>query len=128
MKIFRAAGWDLPAVDEAQRVIDRIPEKHYPAGGTILGSMVARLPPGRRIARHTDGHPSFSVAHRDPRAPGHANSGVEFIVGDERFAAARAHYAFELNNLVARSVTSRGRDRAYPLHLRGRAPTMLVPA
>jgi hypothetical protein len=105
VKVFRAAGWDLLAT-EAQQVIDRVIEKHYPRGGTILRSMMARLPPGRRIARHTDGHPSFAVAHRI-HVPLVTNPGVEFIVGDERLPP-RAHYAFELNNLMAHSVVNRG--------------------
>ena len=71
-----------------------------------MRAMVTRLGPGRRIARHKDSHPSFSVAHRI-HIPLVTNPGVEFIVGPE-LVPPRAHYAFELNNLMMHQVTNNG--------------------
>jgi hypothetical protein len=98
-------GWDLLA-EEATPVMEGILSKHYPPGGTILRAMVTRLGPGCRIARHKDSHPSFTVAHRI-HVPLVTNPEVEFIVGPERVPP-RAHYAFELNNLMFHQVTNRG--------------------
>lgn len=105
VRIFRAAGWDLLA-EEAQDLMDRVIAKRYPPGGTVLRAIMARLPAGCRIARHTDGHPSFAAAHRI-HVPLVTNPDVEFIVGSERIPP-RAQYAFELNNLMAHSVANRG--------------------
>ncbi len=105
VKVFHAAGWDLLA-QEAQPVMDQLIGKHYPPGGTVLRAMMARLSPGRRIALHTDAHPSFAAAHRI-HVPLVTNPDVEFIVGGERVPP-RPHYAFELNNMMAHSVVNRG--------------------
>lgn len=105
VKVFQGAGWDWLA-SEAQPVMTRIIDRHYPAGGVILRAMLARLEPGRRIARHLDGHPSFAAAHR-VHVPLVTNRDVEFIVGT-RQVPARANYAFELNNLVPHEVVNRG--------------------
>jgi hypothetical protein len=106
--VSHAAGWDLLAA-EAAPVMEQILSRHYPPGGQVLRAMMARLPAGGRIARHTDGHPSFSVAHRI-HVPLVTNPGVEFVVGRESVPP-RAHFAFELNNLMAHSVVNNG-DRA----------------
>ena len=98
-------GWDLLA-EEATPVMEGILSKHYPPGGTILRAMVTRLGPGCRISRHKDSHPSFTVAHRI-HVPLVTNPEVEFIVGPERVPP-RAHYAFELNNLMFHQVTNCG--------------------
>ena len=103
--VTRGSGWDLLAA-EAEPVMEQLLRKHYPAGGKTLRAMVTRLGPGCRIARHKDSHPSFAVAHRI-HVPLVTNSGVEFIVGPEHVPP-RAHYAFELNNLMFHQVTNRG--------------------
>ena len=103
--VTRGSGWGLLAA-EAEPVMDRVLRKHYPTGGKMLRAMVTRLGPGCRIARHKDSHASFAVAHRI-HVPLVTNPGVEFIVGPEHVPP-RAHYAFELNNLMFHQVTNRG--------------------
>ena len=103
--VTRGGGWDSLAA-EAEPVMAQVLSKHYPSGGKILRAMVTRLGPGCRIARHKDSHPSFAVAHRI-HVPLVTNPDVEFIVGPERVPP-RAHYAFELNNLMFHQVTNNG--------------------
>lgn len=103
--ITRANGWDLLA-DAAVPVMDRIIADHYAPGGQVLRAMMTRLPPGGRIARHRDSHPSFAIAHRI-HVPLQTNPQVEFIVGNE-IVPPRAHFAFELNNRVEHQVFNRG--------------------
>jgi hypothetical protein len=103
--VSRGSGWDYLAA-EAQPVIEQVLNKHYVGGGKVLRAMVTRLGPGRRIARHKDSHPSFAVAHRI-HVPLVTNPKVEFIV-DAEIVPPRAHYAFELNNLMFHQVTNRG--------------------
>jgi hypothetical protein len=105
VKVHRASGWDLLS-EEARPVIDQVITKHYPPGGALLRAMVTRLGPGRRIARHKDFHPSFSVAHRI-HVPLVTNRDVEFVVGAEHVLP-RAHFAFELNNLMTHHVINNG--------------------
>jgi len=105
VRVSRGSGWDLLAT-EAEPVMQQVLERHYAAGGKILRAMLTRLGPGCRIARHKDSHPSFAVAHRI-HVPLVTNPDVEFIVGSERVAP-RAHYAFELNNLMFHQVTNHG--------------------
>jgi len=100
-----AEGWPLLG-DVAQPVIDQIVGKRYAPGGRLLRAMVTRLAPGRRIARHKDVHPTFSIAHRI-HVPLVTNAGVEFVVGPERVPP-RAGYAFELNNLMLHHVINNG--------------------
>lgn len=105
ISVARAAGWELLA-EAAMPVVDRIITEHYPAGGTIIRAMLARLPPGKRIARHRDSHPSFNIAHR-VHLPLQTNPQVEFIVGKE-LVPPRLHFAFELNNRIEHQVINRG--------------------
>jgi hypothetical protein len=105
--VSEAAGWPLLG-DLAQPVIDQIVSKRYPPGGRLLRAMVTRLGPGRRIARHKDIHPTFSIAHRI-HVPLVTNAGVEFVVGPERVPP-RAGYAFELNNLMLHHVVNNGSE------------------
>jgi hypothetical protein len=105
LSVARAEGWDLLA-DAALPVMDRIIADSYPPGGTVIRAMMARLPPGKRIARHRDSHPSFNIAHR-VHVPLQTNPDVEFIVGKE-LVPPRAHFAFELNNRVEHQVCNRG--------------------
>ena len=105
IKVSRANGWDLLA-DEAMPLVNRVIEKNYTPGGTLLRAMVTRLGPGCRIARHKDSHPSFSVAHRI-HIPLTTNPNVEFVVGSEHVPP-RAHFAFELNNIMMHHVINNG--------------------
>ncbi len=105
--VTKSVGWPLLGA-EAEAVIDQIVGKRYPAGGRLLRAMVTRLGPGRRIARHKDIHPTFSIAHRI-HVPLATNPGVEFVVGPERVPP-RVGYAFELNNLMLHHVINNGRE------------------
>ena len=107
VEVTRGNGW-VPLGAEATPVMDQVIRKWYPPGGTVLRAMITRLPPGRRIARHKDSHPSFSVAHR-VHIPLVTNPAVEFIVGTERVPP-RAHFAFELNNLMIHQVSNHGTE------------------
>ena len=51
-------GWDRIA-DVAVPVMHDIIEKHYPAGGTIICAMAAKLVAGGKIKPHHDSHASF---------------------------------------------------------------------
>lgn len=103
--VTRGSGWDLLSA-EAEPVMEQVLRRHYATGGKILRAMVTRLGPGCRIAIHKDSHPSFAVGHRI-HVPLVTNPDVEFIVGTERVPP-RAHYAFELNNLMFHQVTNQG--------------------
>ncbi len=105
IQIERGPGWDQLAA-EAVPVMEEIVHRHYPPGGTMLRAMMARLPPGGRISRHKDEHPSFALASRI-HVPLVTNPDVEFVIGNERFHT-RAHQAFELNNLLYHQVTNSG--------------------
>ncbi|HEX4241761.1 MAG TPA: aspartyl/asparaginyl beta-hydroxylase domain-containing protein [Steroidobacteraceae bacterium] len=103
--VSRGNGWDLLAA-QAMPVIEQVVGKSYGGGGTLLRAMMTRLAPGRRIARHKDGHPSFAIAHRI-HIPLVTNDDVEFVVGSERVPP-RAHFAFEINNLLLHHVSNNG--------------------
>ena len=107
VEVTRANGWELLAVD-AVPLMAQVVKKHYAPGGTVLRAMMVRLPPGGRISRHKDAHPSFSIAHRI-HVPLVTNPDVEFIVGTERVPP-RAHFAFELNNLMFHQVANNGNE------------------
>lgn len=103
--VTRANGWNLLA-DAAIPLMEQIIAHRYAAGGRVLRAMMTRLPPGARIARHRDSHPSFAIAHRI-HVPLQTNPQVEFLVGKE-IVPPRAHFAFELNNAVEHQVINRG--------------------
>jgi hypothetical protein len=99
------AGWgEIGAA--AERMMQEIISAHYPPGGGVLRAMLARLPPGARIARHRDTDPSFAVSHRI-HVPVITNPGVSFIVGSQTMPAIEGT-AFELNNLLPHEVVNRG--------------------
>jgi hypothetical protein len=103
--VTEAAGYALLGA-EAQPVMDALVRRCYRPGGRVLRAMVTRLRPGRRIARHIDSHPTFSIAHR-VHVPLLTNPRVEFIVGPEKVPP-RPHFAFELNNLMLHQVANNG--------------------
>lgn len=107
VQVSRAQGWESFA-DVAVPVMEGVIGKYYAPGGLVLRAMLARLLPDCRIARHRDTHPSFSVGHRI-HIPLVTNPQVEFIVGTEPVPP-RAHYAFELNNMMYHQVVNHGRS------------------
>lgn len=105
VQVSAAKGWDAFA-DVAVPVMKAVIAKYYPPNGRVLRAMLARLPPGCRIPRHRDTHPSFSVGHRI-HVPLVTNPDVEFIVGTQRVPP-REHHAFELNNMMFHRVANNG--------------------
>ena len=76
----------------------------YGQGGTVLRAVVAKLPPGAKINRHKDSHPSFSVAHRI-HIPLKTNDQVVFHVDDIRHQM-HVGTAYEINNLLFHEVAN----------------------
>lgn len=105
VQVSLAKGWETFA-DVAVPVMKSVIAQYYPPQGRVLRAMLARLPPGCRIPRHRDAHPSFSVGHRI-HIPLATNPDVEFIVGAQRIPP-REHYAFELNNMMFHQVANHG--------------------
>jgi hypothetical protein len=103
--VTRASGYDLLG-DVALPLARTIIDARYKPHGHLLRAMFARLPPGARIPKHRDIHPTFAVAHRI-HVPIVTNSRVEFVVGQESVSP-RAGHAFELNNHLLHHVTNRG--------------------
>ena len=63
IEVSKDIGWDLLA-DTAIPLMHQILGEHYPAGGTIIRAMAARLEAGGIIKPHHDKHPSFHAGHR----------------------------------------------------------------
>lgn len=100
-------GWTYFGGAAAQLMRD-IVAAHYPTGGKVFRAMIARLPPGGRIARHRDLHPSFAASHRI-HVPLQTNSEVSFVLGAERIEM-REGVAFEIDNLMPHQVENKGAE------------------
>ena len=100
-------GWDRIA-DVAVPVMHEILEKHYPAGGTIIRAMAAKLVAGGKIRPHNDSHPSFHCGHRI-HVPITTNPRVRFMI-DGRPYKFQVGQAYELNNQKQHSVTNKGTE------------------
>ena len=100
-------GWDRIA-DVAVPVMHDIIEKHYPAGGTIIRAMAAKLVAGGKIKPHNDNHPSFHCGHRI-HVPITTNPRVRFMI-DGRPYKFQVGQAYELNNQKQHSVMNKGTE------------------
>ena len=100
-------GWDRIA-DVAVPVMHEIIEKHYPAGGTIIRAMAAKLLAGGKIKPHTDKHPSFHCGHRI-HIPITTNPRVRFMI-DGRPYQFEVGEVYELNNQKQHSVMNKGSE------------------
>jgi hypothetical protein len=100
-------GWDRIA-DVAVPVMHEIIGKHYPAGGTIIRAMAAKLVVGGIIKPHHDHHPSFHCGHRI-HIPITTNSRVRFMI-DGRPYQFQVGQAYELNNQKQHSVMNKGTE------------------
>jgi len=100
-------GWDRLA-DVAVPVMHEIIEKHYPAGGTIIRAMAAKLVVGGKIKPHHDRHPSFHCGHRI-HVPITTNPRVRFMI-DGRPYQLQVGQAYELNNQKQHSVMNKGTE------------------
>jgi aspartyl/asparaginyl beta-hydroxylase (cupin superfamily) len=82
----------------------------YPAGGTIIRAMAAKLLSRGRINPHFDSHVTFRRSHRI-HVPITTNSRVRFII-DGRPYQMNVGEAYEINNQKTHSVmNSGGEDR-----------------
>ena len=100
-------GWDR-LVEHAVPLMHDIIQRHYPAGGTIIRAMAAKLKAGGKIKPHRDSHPSFHVGHRI-HVPITTNPRVRFILGGKpyRFEVGQA---YEINNQKHHSVMNKGTE------------------
>lgn len=98
-------GWSYLG-ETAATLMRAIVAQHYRIGGRVFRAMMARLPPGARIERHRDTHPSFAVSHRI-HVPLQTNADVSFIVGTQRIET-EVGVAFELNNRLPHEVSNYG--------------------
>ena len=100
-------GWDRLA-DVAVPVMHELIGKHYPAGGTIIRAMAAKLIVGGKIKPHHDRHPSFHCGHRI-HVPITTNPRVRFMI-DGRPYQLQVGQAYELNNQKQHSVMNKGTE------------------
>lgn len=107
LEVKKEQGWDLLA-DTAVPVMHGILAAHYPAGGTIIRSMVAKLPAGNIIKPHVDRHPSFHAGHRI-HVPVTTNPRVRFMI-DGRPHQLAVGRAYEVNNQKNHSVMNKGTE------------------
>ena len=105
LEVRKEQGWDLLA-DTAVPVMHDILAAHYPAGGTIIRSMMAKLPAGNVIKPHVDRHPSFHAGHRI-HVPITTNPRVRFMI-DGRPHQLSVGRAYEVNNQKNHSVMNKG--------------------
>lgn len=106
-EVRKEPGWDRLA-DVAVPVMHEIIKKHYPAGGTIIRAMAAKLLAGGKIKPHHDKHASFHCGHR-VHVPITTNPRVRFMI-DGRPYQLQVGQAYELNNQMQHSVMNKGTD------------------
>jgi len=82
--------------------------RFYPAGGTIIRAMAAKLLSGAVIKPHCDSHPSFHNSHRI-HVPITTSPRVRFNI-DGRPYHFEVGKAYELNNQLNHSVMNKGTD------------------
>jgi hypothetical protein len=107
IEVSREAGWDLLA-EHAVPLMHQILNDHYPAGGTIIRAMAARLDAGGIIKPHHDAHPSFHYGHRI-HIPIYTNPRVRFMI-DGRPQTMQLGKAYEINNQKKHSVMNKGSE------------------
>jgi len=100
-------GWERLA-DVAEPIMNRIIEAHYPAGGTIIRAMAAKLLAGGKVTPHNDSHPSFHSSHRI-HIPITTNPRVRFML-DGRPYQFEIGRAYEINNQMQHSVMNKGKE------------------
>ncbi|MFT5131810.1 MAG: hypothetical protein ACI9SC_000272 [Gammaproteobacteria bacterium] len=107
IEVSKQPGWDKLA-DVAVPVMHNIVENFYPAGGTIIRAMAAKLLPDGKIKPHRDSHPSFHHGHRI-HVPITTNSRVRFMI-DGRPYKFEVGQAYEINNQKTHSVMNKGKE------------------
>ncbi len=107
MTIKKEPGWDrLAAV--AVPVMHDLIGRFYPAGGTIIRAMAAKVLAGGKIKPHRDSHPSFGRGHRI-HVPIKTNPRVRFMI-DGRPYKLQVGQAYEINNQKQHSVMNKGTE------------------
>jgi hypothetical protein len=101
LAVSKQEGWDLLAAT-AVPVMHELIERAYPAGGTIIRAMAAKLLAGGRINPHFDSHPTFRHSHRI-HVPITTNNRVRFMI-DGRPYRMQVGQAYEINNQKTHSV------------------------
>jgi aspartyl/asparaginyl beta-hydroxylase len=107
IEVSKQPGWDRLA-DAAVPLMHEIVEKYYPAGGTIIRAMAAKLMAGGKIKPHRDSHPSFHHGHRI-HVPITTNPRVRFMI-DGRPYKFEVGKIYEINNQQLHSVMNKGQD------------------
>ena len=103
--VTKEVGWNRFA-DKAVPVMHEIIRRWYPAGGTIIRAMAAKLMAGGRIIPHRDAHPSFGAGHRI-HVPIATNPRVRFMIDGKPLQLEVGH-AYEINNQKTHSVMNKG--------------------
>jgi hypothetical protein len=106
-EVRKEPGWDRLA-DVAVPMMHELIKKHYPAGGTIIRAMAAKLVAGGKIKPHCDVHKSFHCGHRI-HVPITTNPRVRFMI-DGRPYQFQVGQAYELNNQKQHSVMNKGTE------------------
>ncbi len=107
LKISKMEGWDLLA-DAAVPVMHELIGRAYPAGGTIIRAMAAKLLSKGRINPHFDSHASFRRSHRI-HVPITTNPRVRFTI-DGKPIRMEVGQAYEINNQKTHSVINSGAE------------------
>ncbi len=107
IEVTKESGWNRLAV-AAIPIIRSLLEQFYPAGGTLVRAMAAKLVSGGIISPHFDKHPSFHVGHRI-HIPITTNPRVRFMI-DGRPYRFEVGKAYELNNQKQHSVMNKGAE------------------
>ena len=105
--VTKEPGWDRLSA-HAVPVMHEIIGRCYPAGGTIIRAMAAKLLAGCKIKPHRDSHPSFHHGHRI-HVPITTNPRVRFMI-DGRPYHLEVGQVYELNNQKTHSVMNKGKD------------------
>ena len=103
--IKKEPGWDRLSA-AALPVMHGIIGQFYPAGGTIIRAMAAKLLAGGKIASHKDAHPSFHMGHRI-HVPITTNPRVRFMIDGRPYRFQLGH-AYEINNQKTHGVMNKG--------------------
>ena len=105
--VSKESGWDLLA-EAAVPVMHELIGRAYPAGGTIIRAMAAKLLSRGRINPHFDSHATFRRSHRI-HVPITTNPRVGFII-DGRPYRMEVGEAYEINNQKTHSVMNSGSE------------------
>jgi Aspartyl/Asparaginyl beta-hydroxylase len=107
LAVSKEAGWDLLA-GTAVPVMHELIGRCYPAGGTVIRAMAAKLKAGGRITPHFDAHMTFRASHRI-HVPITTNPRVRFMIDGRPFRF-EVGQAYEINNQLTHSVMNSGAE------------------